>query len=970
MKIRSTVILFGLFAIALLIFAAFQWLQVKTGDEARHAERFVFPTLNPLTSRQDAPDQIKDPNAEQKPKKGPKQSQPEDFSRLVIERNQNDPKKAEKLEFQRTNVGKSVKWVLVSPVKVRTDDAAVATLIRSIITMEKQKVRDIGRDMAKLGLEKPDTRITLATKDKEYILALGGVGPATKDPIFYASSSELAGKPFQLSKSKVEKLFDDLNSFRDKTLISSSFGLMGFKLAGTARPAMELLKEKDWKFKEPALGEADTPATDELTRNLAGIKVERNEDYVADGVDAAKLAQYGLADDKAAYALTIVQSPIDPKDNPIVETLFVGNADDSAAKQAGQLRTAALVVESLTSPTASLAAYVAREKQKIEPTHYYARLAGDQTVVRISARSLPFLNKSADELRNKNLAKLDNSKVDVVQYVGLNNELLRIYRPDLQAAASWDLYSDNRARVKCQPQAIQSILDSLSRIELQDVKAWLDDDAKIKAWFGGATIDLGLDKPQAVIQVWQDGILRDSKGQPEGTGEPKLREDVKAKPTIKLSIGRKDDQRKVTYVRREQPGLKPVVMAVPDPFVTGNAQIGATQTGAVPPDGRQTFSISGLTGLDYLQMRDRTLPSYRPDQIVSLEVKRLTVKYLLEKTSTKDERGNLVDAWLLKQPVEGNPNPGVADYMVSHLMGTSTQKLITDRASDKDIEEVFGLGKSPLLQVVVKAKADQKPADPAVKDTPTPAGAGTYTYTIGKKLPDNSKYPGHFYARVEVKLEDGKVPDSNQFVLAVPASYLQSLDLELRDGLIFPEDKNKPASMQFTWNTESADKKPQTTTLELALVNDKWEVRKLSENGVDARGKLAKLDQAKANGMLRYGSQPATGGPSLNPWMADRFVQHTGAVDARYRLDPANKTLPPALIIEVRYADGKSKSVILGDVFKPTEKEMPAWTGTSFYYAATPGLPGAVILVNQATWKDLAQGIEYFAEKAQKQIQN
>ena len=88
MKIRSTVILFGVFAAALLIFAAFQWLGVKTGDESKHAERYVFPTLNPYSANKEAPEQPNDPMAQFGSKKttGPKQAEAKEFSKLVAGR--------------------------------------------------------------------------------------------------------------------------------------------------------------------------------------------------------------------------------------------------------------------------------------------------------------------------------------------------------------------------------------------------------------------------------------------------------------------------------------------------------------------------------------------------------------------------------------------------------------------------------------------------------------------------------------------------------------------------------------------------------------------------------------------------------------------------------------------------------------------------------------------------------------------
>lgn len=42
---------------------------------------------------------------------------------------------------------------------------------------------------------------------------------------------------------------------------------------------------------------------------------------------------------------------------------------------------------------------------------------------------------------------------------------------------------------------------------------------------------------------------------------------------------------------------------------------------------------------------------------------------------------------------------------------------------------------------------------------------------------------------------------------------------------------------------------------------------------------------------------------------------------------------------------------------------MPVWGGSTFFYAASPAVPGAVMLVNEATWRELISGISYFSEK-------
>jgi hypothetical protein len=963
MRIRTTVILFVIFAVALVIFAAFQWLGVQTGEEKKHAERFVFPSLNPMaTSR---PGDVTDPFA--KKPQGPQQAKPEDFSSVVIERKRRT-NKPERVEFVRmAGEGGAKKWRMIHPLNTRTDDAYVTALVRELIELERQRARDLGRDLANLGLDNADTVVTLTKGDQTYTLTLGDTGAKTKDPVIYALSSEIANRPILLPKSKVEKVFEPIAAYRDKSLVTTSFGTTGLRLAGTSRQAVELTKDKDWTFKEPAIGDADASATEEVIRNLAAIKVERNEDFISDGpLDAAKLEQYGLAENKAPYIYAVTQGP-GTGGKPLVEKVIVGKPDDAAAKEAAQTRSAAFAVESLFNPTAAGAAYLVRDKHKVEPMYYYARLAGDDSVIRIPSRVLPPVQKTLDELRSKVLAKVDIAKVDAANLMS-GGETLRFRRPDLQGAAEWDLYADNKGKVKTQPQTVQDLLDALAKVEIKDTKAFLDDDAKIRAWFGGETIELGLDKPQAELTVWQEGLARNKEGKVEGTAEPALQEAKKNKPTIKLVIGKKDPKRQVVYVRREAPDLKPVTLAVPDPFVYGDAAIGAQQSFAKPPDNRQTISLSTLMTGGYLAFRERTLPSYRVDQVASVQLVRPSGTYLLEQSETKDDRGMLRTDWKLKQPIEGTPTSSIPEMMLSNLIGTSTDKLIADRATEKELEETYGLGKTPLMKAVVTTRADTpQPAEPNAKETPKARPASTYTYVIGKKLAEGAKYPNHYFARLEAKPGEGPAPESNQFVFAVPANYVNTLDLELRNTTVFPYEATKPAAVTFTWHGETADKKPLTTKLDLALTGEKWEVKSLTENGADAKAKV-KFDDKKLNALLRFGPQPSIGGPNVNPFLVDRYLQHGGSIDPKFRLDPAKADAAPRLVLEVKYSDGKTRTVILGEVLKPDPATHPSLTGT-YFYAATPALPGVVMLVNETVWKPLVEGYAYFQEAAPKQAQ-
>jgi hypothetical protein len=102
----------------------------------------------------------------------------------------------------------------------------------------------------------------------------------------------------------------------------------------------------------------------------------------------------------------------------------------------------------------------------------------------------------------------------------------------------------------------------------------------------------------------------------------------------------------------------------------------------------------------------------------------------------------------------------------------------------------------------------------------------------------------------------------------------------------------------------------------------------------------------------------------INPPTADRFWQHTGAITPSFRLDPAKTDLPPRLIIDVKYADGKSRSLYLGDVMKPSDTLLPLWKDASFYYVTSSASPGVVALVLELNWSPLVSGYTWLAEKA------
>jgi hypothetical protein len=996
MNLKSTLYLFGGLVILLLGFAALQLFKVLTPEERKERERYLVPAFhdkfNPVEQGH--------------------------FTRVVVERK--GDKGQEKLEFQKTGND----WTMIAPKQVRTNTGAVSQLINQIMNAERAKYADVKGDLAKFGLDAPKTVVRLYRGDAETTVNFGEED-AGKDPVVYATISDDAKHPAAVKKSSVDKVFASLNDFRDKRLFGSSFDVTGLRLAPVGKKPLEFEKaERDWKFKEPKLGDADSNGVEEITRNVTGLSVEKNSDFIADGpFDEAALAKYGLSKDKASAITVRRKDPNDPKKS-VEETLLVETKDPAIVDQAHRVRVALLATESLGS-LGSAAALAVREKEDQESGALHAKLATDNTIVRIDAKHLKLFDKKADELRSRHLAKIEVEKTDAINLT-TGGETLRFRRPELKVAlpvtfsprpfggegsgvrgatglgwnnvphslnlqferpggaggmpfgppprtpatpapapADWDLYTDSRAKVKTHLDTIPRLIDALNKIELKDTKAFLDETLKQREWFGkdekgnDVPIDLGLDKPQAEIWIWQEGIKRTKEGKPEGEGEPKLKDEIKAKPNIKIVVGRKDEKRGVVYVRRQVDDGDATILAVPDPWITGAEPPPPTVPGQPPPPPpqREVVSLSEKATGGYYAYRDHTLPSFTLTNATKLTYTRGGVTYEAEKEEKKDDKGATVTSWQLKKPVESKAQDFSVEQLLRFLSELSADKLLTDRATERDLKEKFGLVDKPMLKATV-----------TVNDKDSKKKSGEYTYIIGKKTEAESKHVNHLYVRMEVKPAEGPAPDANQFVFVVPWYVAQSLDTELRDGKVLAEEKTaKPTDASFIWRKLDKDKKLTETKLDLVYKPEKegsdkkvWSVAALTVNGKDAKADLPKLDVEKVDQLLGTSASARFGGTRLAGYAAPHFVVHNGKPDPKQRLDPASKDAPPALVVEVKYDDKTAKTVVFGDRWEPKEDEHPALAPKPFYYAASSNVPNAVFVLPELEFKQLVEGVEFF----------
>ncbi len=953
MNIRTTVILFGLLIVGLGTFAAFQFFGVKTGEERTERDKWLLPTLK-----------IKKVAAG-------------DFTTVVVDRARADGQR-ERLEFKKQGDA----WRMVSPKDARVDANAVDKLINELVGAERPKQEKDAPKPAEVGLDQPAATVTLTLDPKKaeeikgpasYTVAVGSkTGP--KDPVIYVNSSE-SKNPVPLSRSRLGQVFAAVEDFRSKELLGSGLGgLTEFQLTkGAQNLRFKKGDDTHWRFEEPKLGGADGRTIEDLANSLAIIRVEKNDDFVADGVtESAKLAEYGLGSKPDTASVTITRRSIDDPAKTTSETLLVGKMDPKSGQRASTFSGASLAVNlfalnamtpALLSPVTPWLAAVKTDSEAQaylqELGGYYAKLGNESSVVRIAAKHLKSLEKKEDDFRSRNVALFNIQKVDAVNLTAAG-ETLRFRRPtlkvegsDASAPAEWDLYTDTRARVKTHLATVNGLITAIREAELKDATAFLDSATKERAWFGMDTIDLGLSNPQTVttVEVWLESIQRDEKtGKPIGDGEPRLKD---PKPHLKLTFGRKDDKRNVVYVKREALNEQPTVLAVPDPY---------EKKAPPPPPGHPPFPMSGekisitqkLSG-GYLTFRDHVLPSFKADDAAEITYVRGDGTYEVKKEEKTDDLGRKVPSWQMTKPVEAKAGD-MNRVLLNWLTSLNADKLLTDRASPRDLQEKFGLDK-PLLKITVTVPDKDKKSS-------------TYTYSIGKQTDATGPNPNHFYTRVEAKPADGSTPDANDFVFLTPWAVVQALDTELRDTAIFPfESKLKPEELTLTWRKLDGGKLVETK-LVLTHAPDKegsvaraWQVKSLTVDGKDAKSELPKLDAAKLDYLMGL-SFGRAGEARINPLNTPRFVLHQGnPAEFKHGLDPASKDNPPALVIEVKFDDKTTtRTLTLGDRWDLTGKDAthPGLAPHTYYHATASTTPNAVFLLKEDDFKNLASGFGYF----------
>lgn len=623
MNFKTTYTLFGVLVAAYVLFALNQLFSSKPGEEL-----YLMGDLRRanITSK--------------------------DIQAIEIERSRPT---AEKLVFARDPQTKH--WKLEKPYAARVEsDEAVNRIFSEALDARRVETADRPHNVKEAGLDPPATVVTFTAEDgRRWKMNLGDQTIGGKDKaLVYANSPADPRDIMPIRRGDLEELFQTAKDFRSKDLLAgnainlaNAFQEVDLKNA-TGELKLAKKSEVEWLLKVPNYGDADYDGNTanphaatitgvrDLLNDLEKIKVAyasdgKLDDFVAE--DVSDWAKYGLENGKPATLR--------------VEVLRKGAGDDKEER----------------------AVLLVGKKADDKGDKYFARLDGENNVVRVSAKPIDELLavvKDPNVLRSRDLAKIDEKKVDAID---IQNGQGTIKLRETGTPPRWKLYDTPDKGQNADQQSVKALLRGL--LQKRQVSAFPEKDKTDK--------ELGLDTPSGEVSLWVDGLKKDEKDKEKAA----LKDDKK--PTVKLIFGAKPkDDKLPVYVKREVGG-EVTRLAVPASVVD-----------------RITESR-----LAYL---DKTLPSFKTEADISRVViardgGKDTVELVREKTG--DDKGQPV--WRIKQPkeLEGRgADLNKVKRLTDDLAFLLPEKLIAEKADAKQLKE-WKLD-PPRFQVTVTVRLDPK----------------------------------------------------------------------------------------------------------------------------------------------------------------------------------------------------------------------------------------------------------------------
>jgi len=497
-------------------------------------------------------------------------------------------------------------------------------------------------------------------------------------------------------------------------------------------------------------------------------------------------------------------------------------------------------------------------------------------------------------LRDRTLVRL--GALDKPDAINLTNSygLLEFRRPD--QAKPWMFYRPGK-----------DVPSAINELNINNLVGLLSQKGQIKSFVdaGAKEADLGLDKPVAQLDIFEEGIDKtpkkeekkeDKKAEP-AKDEPK-KEDKKEEKEEKEEKKEKKDDKKPEEKKDEKPVLK-----AGDPKV--RILFGKKEGGLIAfkriAEKEVTYGKVAENILDKVQENplsylDASIPKFAQTADPSEGVNKLLIDKagkLFDVSRDKKE-----DPWKIAQPSDKAGKEADANLIRNALASLSNlrpSKIAAEKPADAELAKEFGLAPAAMKAVVTLGKDKE---------------AKTFEYLFGKESPDKSG----IYAKVT----------GSDYIFVVDKATLAALEAEFEDMSIFPRlDMAKVEMVKITgWQALLGS----PFTIEAELKDMNWTVKSPAD---------FKLDSAKLQGLLGV----------LSQLKAEKFVTLKTGAKPEQELDLAKG----ALQIEFR---------LQGE--KETQKLVVGKAEGASYFATSSRLQGDVFLVPKGIFEAMRGKPAYF----------
>ncbi len=692
-------------------------------------------------------------------------------------------------------------WKMTHPRQLRVDQTLVNELVNEVLNATASEKRLVTNNPAELGLTNPQCTVLIRKDNKDYRVSLGDKSAGNLDAVRYVLSSERE-EPLAVRASALDLPFRSVNSFRSHALLAETPDKISYlKIQkGNNEPIVLVRKgqergEAHWVIQEPARYRGDAEPGSEApqpgakpvlgVRNIldlvTALRVKDDNDFVQDNApDKDLVEKYKLDAGDAALLRIETRASAEDKEGP---TLLVGS----------------------TAPPPP--------PKDIKPANpekrYYARLLnvageGDRNVFLI-ADSAPLRPEftldtitqvalAPGELRDRQLLRRDlqhpdalDVKNDSGSYRLRNFPPPAMGQPGMPAPSDWRLYRGD-------------FPGKAERTDLHAVDALIRElsSARIEVFLGDKDQKPTLNGP--VVKLWTSGFVHAAKAGEDSrsavpAAEPKV--DKPDNPDLELAF--------------EKPGVDSPVVTVRRKTTDGETWV------KVPVALYREVSKGALAYFDrnLPSFADKVQPGSHWTAVSKLEIQRSGTDYEL----VRDNSGGL-SAWKFTKPAEfkdHKADTNGVDLVLTTLNNLQAVTLVSEQASEADLDTKYGLKNPRLRFTVTVAKGDK---------------TETRQYLF-----DDSKEKDTVYA----KLGDSPL------VVTVDKGVLTTLDRELLDPVLWTIKTEDVAGMKLTGWSKRYDGQPGVLELE-RQGPEKWTLKTMQQFELDP----AKVEALLTSALLRF----------------------------------------------------------------------------------------------------------------------